>query len=292
MSIHIWVGLKVYKAKTEMGRCMKKSGQHFAQMSSGTLEDPFVDPKDKITVTTNISHNTQDGSWSGFATPSNDLKWLSSSSSPRSPPPRHMRASETTRSSTPCSPTTPGRRGLLVPLNPNSPHRHHNPLLIGKYRATAYAAPLASGDFATLPSPQVPVFRPTEHAAHVKRRKEIAEAFRYFKSALLLFIALVVVWVPSSVNRLYQLAHPDHPSYALNLVSALVLPTQGFWNAVIYAHASWDECKRAYAAFRSKLPKQSSGGSMPDESIRKKGSIATELSSMDHSEPNGSKFAV
>jgi hypothetical protein len=290
MTIHTWVGLKIYRAKMEMRRCRKESEQRLAQVTPAPLEDPFVDPKDQITVTTNISHANE--SWSRSATPSKDVNWLTPAPSARSPPPRPLRASSTTRSSTPTSPTTPGRHGLLVPLNPNSPGHHHNPLLIGKYRATAYAAPLASGDFATLPSPQVPVFRPAEHAAHIQRRKETAEALRYFKSALLLFVALVVVWVPSSVNRLYQLAHPEHPSYTLNFISASVLPSQGFWNAVIYAHASWDECERAYSDARSRLFRQSTATSAPDEATRKKGSIATELSSMDHSELSNSKLTV
>ena len=290
MTIHIWVGVRIYRAKTEMRRCRKESEQRFAQVTPAPLEDPFVDPKDQITVTTDISHAND--SWSRSTTPSKDINWLTPAPSARSPPPRTMRASNVSRSSTPTSPTTPGRHGLLVPVNPNSPVRHHNPLLIGKYRATAYAAPLASGDFATLPSPQVPVFRPAEHAAHVQRRKETAEALRYFKSALLLFVTLVVVWVPSSVNRLYQLVHPDHPSYALNFISAFVLPSQGFWNAVIYAHASWDECKRAYTEARAQLFRQSTAEPVPDECTRKKGSIATELSLMDALEPNYSKLTV
>jgi hypothetical protein len=243
MSIHMWVGVKIYRAKMEMRKCRKASEQRFAQASPDTLDDAFVD---QITVTTNISHANL--------------------------------------------PTTPARHSVLVPLNPSSPLRHQAPALMGKYRATAYAAPLASGDFATLPSPQVAVFRPAEHAAHVERRRGTAEAFQYFKSALLLFVALVVVWVPSSVNRLYQLARPDRPSYALNVISALVLPTQGFWNAVIYAHASWDECRRACAELRSKL--KQSAETTPDESARKEGSVATELWFMGPSEPNGSKLTV
>jgi hypothetical protein len=138
----------------------------------------------------------------------------------------------------------------------------------------------------------VPVFRPAEHAAHIQRRKETAEALRYFKSALLLFVALVVVWVPSSVNRLYQLAHPEHPSYTLNFISASVLPSQGFWNAVIYAHASWDECERTYSEARSKVFRQSTATPVANEATRKKGSIATELSSMDHYELSNSKLTV
>ncbi|KAL1656785.1 hypothetical protein SLS61_000581 [Didymella pomorum] len=290
MTIHIWVGRRIHRAKMEMRRCRKESEQHFAQVTPALLEDPFMDPKDQITVTTDILHAND--SWSRSTKPSKDVSWLTLAASHRNPPSHPLRASNVSHSSTPTSPTTPGRYGLLVPVNPNSPVRHHDPLLIGKYRATAYAAPLASGDFATLPSPQVPVFRPAEHAAHVQRRKETAEALRYFKSALLLFVTLVVVWVPSSVNHLYQLAHPEHPSYALNFISAFVLPSQGFWNAVIYAHASWEECKHAYIEARAKLFKHSNAASVPDETTRKKGRIATELSFMDALEPNTLKLTV
>lgn len=290
MMIHMWIGLKIYRAKTEMRKCRKESEQRFAQVTPTPLEGSFVDPKDQITVTTNISHAIE--SWSRSTTLSKVGNWLTPAHSAPSPPPRPTRASNVSSSSKPTSPTTPGRHDLLVPVNPNSPVRHHYPLLIGRYRATAYAAPLASGEFATLPSPQVPVFRPAEHAAHVQRRKETAEALHYFKSALLLFVALIVVWVPSSVNRLYQLAHPEHPSYALNFISAVVLPSQGFWNAVIYAHASWDECKRGCVELRSRLLGQSTAEQVQIESARKKGSIAAELSLMDSSQPKHSELTV
>ncbi|KAF2867945.1 hypothetical protein BDV95DRAFT_165997 [Massariosphaeria phaeospora] len=70
-------------------------------------------------------------------------------------------------------------------------------------------------------------------------------AWSYFKVAFLMFTALIIVWVPSTVNRLQQFTHKDKPVFGLNLASALVLPLQGFWNAVIYISTSWPECKRA-----------------------------------------------
>ena len=231
LSIHVCVGVKIYKVKTELRKAMKESRQSSAPSPLRSVEDPFYTPEDNILVTTSIQHNFSHGdSRSQSTTPETD---------------------QTTRSSTPCSPTkSPGHQSLLVPLNPNSPHRHNKTLLIGKHRATAYAAPLASGDFATLPSPRVPIFQPTEHAAHVKRCNDDAAALSYFNAALLLLVALVVVWVPSSINRLHQLAHADADaaSYGLNLASALVLPSQGLWNAAVYAQATWPECRRAYAA--------------------------------------------
>ncbi|XTI84913.1 hypothetical protein V2W45_211194 [Cenococcum geophilum] len=83
--------------------------------------------------------------------------------------------------------------------------------------------------------------------AGVRRRNNAAmdantAAWGYAKVAMLMFVALFIVWVPSTVNRVYSLVHPDNPLYVLNLMSALVLPLQGFWNAMIYIATSWSQC--------------------------------------------------
>ena len=47
------------------------------------------------------------------------------------------------------------------------------------------------------------------------------------------------VQVPSSVNRVYSLAHPTAtPPFALSYVAGLVLPLTGFWNSLIYVVTS------------------------------------------------------
>lgn len=74
-----------------------------------------------------------------------------------------------------------------------------------------------------------------------------AAAWGYFKVAFLMFAALFVVWVPSTINRLQQFVDRGNPIFGLNLASALVLPLQGFWNAMIYISTTWPECKRALA---------------------------------------------
>jgi hypothetical protein len=68
-------------------------------------------------------------------------------------------------------------------------------------------------------------------------------AINYFKCALLFFIALLVTWVPSTANRVVTLVHPDDAIFGLNYTSGLVLPLQGFWNAIIYIFASFPACK-------------------------------------------------
>lgn len=66
----------------------------------------------------------------------------------------------------------------------------------------------------------------------------------YCYTALLFFIALLVTWVPSTVNRVYTLVSPGSPSpFALDFASGLVLPLQGFWNTVIYIVTSLAACK-------------------------------------------------
>ncbi|KAK5105231.1 hypothetical protein LTS08_001506 [Lithohypha guttulata] len=63
-------------------------------------------------------------------------------------------------------------------------------------------------------------------------------AVKYCKCAMLFFLALIVTWVPSTVNRIYTIIRPDEVVYGLHLAAALVLPLQGFWNALIYLATS------------------------------------------------------
>lgn len=63
-------------------------------------------------------------------------------------------------------------------------------------------------------------------------------AIKYCKCALLFFIALIITWVPSTVNRIYNIIRPNKVVFGLNLAAALVLPLQGFWNAVVYIATS------------------------------------------------------
>jgi len=65
----------------------------------------------------------------------------------------------------------------------------------------------------------------------------------YFKCALLFFVALLITWIPSSINRVYELVYPDRVSYGLSLTASLVLPLQGFWNSAVYIATSREACK-------------------------------------------------
>jgi hypothetical protein len=87
-------------------------------------------------------------------------------------------------------------------------------------------------------------FGPDKTARQLKLAMEANKAaFSYCKCALLFFFSLLITWVPSSINRVYSLAHPDTFLFPLLYASALVLPLQGFWNAVIYTATSLPACK-------------------------------------------------
>lgn len=74
-------------------------------------------------------------------------------------------------------------------------------------------------------------------------------ALNYCKMAVMFFIALFATWLPSSINLVYTLVHPNSVIFGLDIASALFLPLQGFWNAVVYIAASFPAC-RALFRFR------------------------------------------
>ncbi|KAL4991606.1 hypothetical protein BDW68DRAFT_151603, partial [Aspergillus falconensis] len=55
-------------------------------------------------------------------------------------------------------------------------------------------------------------------------------AWAYTKYAMLFFVALLVTWVPSTINRVYAFIRPESSNFGLNYASSFVLPLQGFWN--------------------------------------------------------------
>ncbi|EAW14693.1 putative cAMP receptor-like protein [Aspergillus clavatus NRRL 1] len=77
-------------------------------------------------------------------------------------------------------------------------------------------------------------------------------AWAYTKYAMFFFIALLITWVPSTVNRLYALVYPDDFNFGMNYASGFVLPLQGFWNSIIYISISWPAFKSSFARFRSR----------------------------------------
>jgi hypothetical protein len=114
------------------------------------------------------------------------------------------------------------------------------------YRATAFSTNKTQG-LVTVTPRSVSIGHQNPSRRRHAAMEGNAAAWGYFKVAFLMFAALFVVWVPSTVNRLQQFINKDKAIFGLNLASALVLPLQGFWNAMIYTSTTWPECKRAFA---------------------------------------------
>ncbi|EMD65419.1 hypothetical protein COCSADRAFT_25062 [Bipolaris sorokiniana ND90Pr] len=127
-------------------------------------------------------------------------------------------------------------------------HFHHTPPSRSSYRATMIA---------TSPPPEPMDVLPTAISKPRPAAKRTldghAAAMAYLYVAFLMFLALFVVWLPSSINRMYQFTHKDRPNFALNILSATVLPLQGAWNAIIYIFTTRAECRRAWSMVVEKI---------------------------------------
>lgn len=103
------------------------------------------------------------------------------------------------------------------------------------------------------------------------RRADNRASWAYTKVAVLFFSAMLITWIPSSANRVYSVVHPGEISFALEYLSSLVLPLQGFWNAVIYAVTSWAAVKQFFGGWATAVGCVG-GGARARRGIGKRGS--------------------
>ncbi|KAK3989912.1 putative G-protein coupled receptor [Cladorrhinum sp. PSN332] len=82
----------------------------------------------------------------------------------------------------------------------------------------------------------------------------------YLRTSFVFAISVLVTWTPSSINRVYSTIYPTKTSYALNLASAVVLPLQGLWNAVIFTATSWTLLKEEWYILSSRFEGWRRGG--------------------------------
>ncbi|KAH0544605.1 hypothetical protein FGG08_001254 [Glutinoglossum americanum] len=88
-------------------------------------------------------------------------------------------------------------------------------------------------------------------------------AWGYTRIAFLFFLALLITWVPSSVNRVYSLVHPEKANFPLNFVASLVLPLQGFWNGLIYFMTSLSASRKLGRRLSNRIREIVRPGSTP-----------------------------
>jgi len=106
---------------------------------------------------------------------------------------------------------------------------------------------VASANFETVCSsdshaPQVGSFRrrlkamKSRYSLKLKRLDPVKVA--YLRTSFIFAFAVLVTWIPSSINRLFSLSHNRDVSFELSLASGCVLPLQGVWNAIIFLTTS------------------------------------------------------
>lgn len=234
-------GRKIFKKRAELRSFSKRASDPEAKAT--TLSNPFtagdlrnikVETELKVETHTTLEQDSApttlicgNESRSSFASTRHLSNSMEASGSAE---PRFSRVK--------CGASSPLGAEVTVPKSVNEPDTG--------YRATAFSTNQVSG--AEIKAPRLLSIG----TGNPNRRRNAAmegnaAAWGYFKVAFLMFTALFIVWVPSTVNRLQQFIHRDNAVYGLNLASAMVLPLQGFWNSMVYISTTWPECKRAFA---------------------------------------------
>ncbi|KAH7406187.1 G protein coupled receptor family protein [Phaeosphaeria sp. MPI-PUGE-AT-0046c] len=250
LTIYVATGIKIVRkgALLRYFESQQRSGNRDSMLPEENSASPFAAGKN-IVVTTQIEHEVQEHDVeSRYAPYGDDSTSLSSYSSTQHLSKAHPREEVDVHSPDQIR-ASRASRDLKVPAHTTL--RQYEEEVESGYKATICTtrAPLEAS---TLPP------RPTSAAtnrrhSHIKKAAGNEAALAYLKVAFLMFLALIVVWVPSSVNRLYQFIHKDDTRFALSLISAIVLSMQGVWNATIYIYTTRAEFRRAYASLQSRI---------------------------------------
>ncbi|CAO2657270.1 Nn.00g033960.m01.CDS01 [Neocucurbitaria sp. VM-36] len=246
LTIYIVTGIRIFQKRALLRSFSRQSFQPAAENANEGEEDPSkpLSAGNNIIVTTQIKYDIQQDQQDAISrcvSPGGDEESISSFSSTR-----NLSGHNTAQQSSPPLPTAPVIRTHHIHRKSAEAEPSGNEQ--SGYRATAFAANTTTESVMARPGSSR-VGRPSR----ARTAEGNAAAIAYLKVAFLMFLALFVVWLPSSVNRVYQFVHKDEPSYALNVISAIVLPLQGAWNATIYIFTTRSECKRAYGLIRSKI---------------------------------------
>ena len=164
----------------------------------------------------------------------------------------------------PVGSSTEHRASLTTQGLPNDQISHHNHAKDSPSQNSSSNGSTWTTSAAQYPKPQQEP-RDTDDAESFNRRQSRVRAvdanrtaIKYCKTAMLFFVALFCTWVPSTINRVYSLVYPDHAIFGLLFISSLLLPLQGFWNAILYIATSLPATKSLVETIRSRcFPRRS-----------------------------------
>jgi hypothetical protein len=251
ITVYTITGYRILRKRSELRSVSRNSHQRSSKRISYAMRDDAPHPfavANNIVVTTQINCDVQDSS------PGMEVDSIRSSSSTR----MLTEADKTSDVNAESHIALSSIRAPTIRLeHVEAQHApHHSGTKRNGYRATVVATNTA------LETLEIPTVLSSSRPAAKRTAEGHAAALAYFQVAFLMFVALFSVWLPSSINRMYQFVHKGHPSFALNIISAIVLPLQGAWNASIYIFTTRAECKRAWSIAVSRL----TGKPMPSHS--------------------------
>ncbi|OJD17018.1 hypothetical protein AJ78_02862 [Emergomyces pasteurianus Ep9510] len=90
----------------------------------------------------------------------------------------------------------------------------------------------------------------------ILKRRTLARrkaAYIYMKRVALFLLSLLITWIPSTINRIHRLSHPEEPVFAFALAASSVLSLQGFLNLLVYISTSLDAVKAQFITCRRKF---------------------------------------
>lgn len=107
------------------------------------------------------------------------------------------------------------------------------------------------------------------------------DAWLYARVAFLFFCSLLICWVPPSINRFYSMVYPDNFVFGLNYIQSLILPLQGFFNALVYAISSQTACRNIWRSMTGgqELPRKNSAMPGVNDSVVSGGNARLDRSS-------------
>lgn len=89
--------------------------------------------------------------------------------------------------------------------------------------------------------------------ASLKLKRLDTVKMSYLRTSFIFGFAVLITWIPSSINRLYTLTNNGKVSFKLSVASGCVLPVQGVWNAIIYFTTSWPTVREELKGLKLKL---------------------------------------
>ncbi|KAL7933014.1 putative G-protein coupled receptor protein [Trichoderma chlorosporum] len=144
---------------------------------------------------------------------------------------------------------TPDHDDFSIPMIPPAIYSH-GPTVVSSGRS--WAVPHAASYYSRnrdnifqqngpLPSTQsnlgrtvISYLRNVKSSASLKLRRLDPVKMAYLRTSFIFGFAILITWIPSSVNRLYSLTYDGRVNFQLSVASGCVLPLQGVWNALIY----------------------------------------------------------